>query len=413
MHQEQVEVLIIGAGPAGSIAAAYLHNQNISVKVVEKMRFPRLVVGESLLPRSMDRFEEAGLLDALNSYNFQVKSGARFIRGEQVCEFDFSKKFGVGKDWTWQIPRADFDKAITDELQREGVDIAFETEVFSVDLKKNDCKTSIRDKDRNESVIHSKYVIDASGYGRVLPRLLHLNDDSTLSPHSAIFSHSTENNRPQGTEGTQITFDILDTEVWLWVIPFSNGNTSIGIVGNTAYIDQLISDNGSMDAALKKAIQESDFYRERFTDVEFLFEPKLLKNYSTSVKKMFGDGYVLTGNSTEFLDPVFSSGVCFATESGGLAAELIIKDLKGENVDWQKDYEDYMHEGIHVFTTYVKEWYTGNLQELFFYQPENPDVKEKICAVLAGYVWNKENPFVLKHDKVIKNMAHLIKMNDN
>ena len=66
MHQEQVEVLIIGAGPAGSIAAAYLHNQNISVKVVEKMRFPRLVVGESLLPRSMDRFEEAGLLDALN-----------------------------------------------------------------------------------------------------------------------------------------------------------------------------------------------------------------------------------------------------------------------------------------------------------------------------------------------------------
>jgi len=92
------------------------------------------------------------------------------------------------------------------------------------------------------------------------------------------------------------------------------------------------------------------------------------------------------------------------------AAKLAIKEINGEKVDWQTDYEDYMKEGIDVFTTYVQEWYTGNLQELFFHQPENPDVKEKICAVLAGYVWNKENPFVKKHYSVIRNMAHLIRM---
>ena len=125
---------------------------------------------------------------------------------------------------------------------------------------------------------------------------------------------------------------------------------------------------------------------------------------------MFGDGYVLTGNSTEFLDPVFSSGVCFATESSLKAAKLAIRELEGETVDWQTEYEDYMKYGIDVFTTYVKEWYTGNLQELFFHQPENPDVKQKICAVLAGYVWNKENPFVNKHNSVIRNMAYLINM---
>ncbi|WP_395093403.1 NAD(P)/FAD-dependent oxidoreductase [Vaginella massiliensis] len=410
MNQEFVDVLIIGAGPAGSIAAAYLHQHQIQTKVVEKMRFPRLVIGESLLPRSMDRFEEAGLLDALNAYDFQVKSGARFIRGNQVCEFDFSKKFGEGWDWTWQVPRADFDKAITDELQKKGVDIAFETEVTHVAIREDGSDITVVDKTGVSSVIHAKYIIDASGYGRVLPRLLNLHDDSNLSPHSAIFSHTTETNRPAGREGTQITFDILETEVWLWVIPFSNGNTSIGIVGNTAYIEQLIQDAGSLDAALKQAINRSDFYRERFRGHEFLFEPKLLKNYSTSVKKMFGKGYVLTGNSTEFLDPVFSSGVCFATESGALAAELIIKEIQGKAVDWAVEYETYMKRGIYVFSTYVKEWYTGNLQELFFFQPENPQVKEKICAVLAGYVWNEENPFVKKHNKVIRNMAHLIKM---
>ena len=125
---------------------------------------------------------------------------------------------------------------------------------------------------------------------------------------------------------------------------------------------------------------------------------------------MYGDGFVLTGNSSEFLDPVFSSGVAFATESGMLAAKLIIKELNGEKVDWEIEYSKYMKDGIGVFTTYVKEWYTGNLQTLFFHQPENPEVKEKICAVLAGYVWNKENSFVKKHDNVIKNMAYMINL---
>jgi hypothetical protein len=77
-------------------------------------------------------------------------------------------------------------------------------------------------------------------------------------------------------------------------------------------------------------------------------------------------------------------------------------------VDWEEEFTGYMKRGIAVFTTYVKEWYTGNLQTLFFHQPENPDVKRKICAVLAGYVWDETNPFVKKHDNVIKNMAYMI-----
>jgi flavin-dependent dehydrogenase len=125
---------------------------------------------------------------------------------------------------------------------------------------------------------------------------------------------------------------------------------------------------------------------------------------------MYGDGFALTGNSSEFLDPVFSSGVAFATESGMLAAKLYLKELQGIPVDWEVEFTEYMKRGIAVFTTYVKEWYTGNLQTLFFHQPENPDVKEKICAVLAGYVWNEENSFVKKHDHVIANMAYLLNM---
>lgn len=119
---------------------------------------------------------------------------------------------------------------------------------------------------------------------------------------------------------------------------------------------------------------------------------------------------VLTGNSAEFLDPVFSSGVTFATESGLLAAKLITKALQNETVDWQIDYENYIKEGITVFGSYVKEWYTGNLQTVFFEGNDNPDIKKQICAVLAGYVWDKTNPFVKNHNRLIATVADYIRL---
>jgi flavin-dependent dehydrogenase len=408
MTQEFIDVLVIGAGPSGCVSASYLHNNNVKVKVVEKTKFPRLVVGESLIPRVMDHFDEAGLLPALNKMNFEKKLGARFIRGNEICVFDFSKKFSEGWDWTWQVPRADFDNTLAKEVINKGIDLEFESEVIAVKFEGKNSITTIKDKDGNLREIHAKFIIDSSGYGRVLPRLLDLDTPSKLDPHSSIFTHVQDKNRPEGEEGTLISFDILETEVWLWVIPFSNGNTSLGVVGPTSFINSLSDGNNA--EALRNAIQLSDYYIKRFGDVEFLFEPVKLENYSRSVKQMYGDGFALTGNSSEFLDPVFSSGVAFATESGMLAAKLIHKELNGTEVNWEKEFTEYMKSGIGVFTTYVKEWYTGNLQTLFFHQPENPDVKEKICAVLAGYVWDQENPFVKKHDNVIKNMAHMINL---
>jgi len=407
MNVEEVDILIIGAGPSGAVAAGYLQKQGVKIKIVEKSRFPRIVVGESLIPRVMDHFDEAGLFDALDTKGFEKKFGARFIRGEEICIFDFSDKFSPGWDWTWQIPRADFDLEMANELIRKGVDLQFETEVIDVQFMDEMSMTTVRNKEGVETTIKANFLIDCSGYGRVLPRMLNLDQPSRLSPHSAIFSHVSDVNRPAGQEGSLISFDILETQVWLWVIPFSNGNTSVGIVGPTSFIENLGADT---TVALNKAIQLSDYYVKRFGDLPFIFEPRKLSNYSTAVSKMYGKGYALTGNSSEFLDPVFSSGVCFATESGILAAKLALRQVRGETVDWQSEFEDYMKEGIAVFTTYIQEWYTGNLQELFYHQPENPEVKKSICAILAGYVWDRNNPFVVKHDRVVKNLAHLIRM---
>ncbi|SDX03393.1 NAD(P)/FAD-dependent oxidoreductase [Aequorivita viscosa] len=408
MNDITVDVLIIGAGPSGCVAAAYLNNNGISCKVVEKSTFPRFVIGESLLPRCMDHFEETGLLDCLMEQGFEIKAGARFLKNDIVCNFDFGKKHTPGWDYTWQVPRAHFDHTLAKEIQKKGVDLSFGQEVTDVVFdEKGHSTTSVKSENGTEYTIKAKFIIDSSGYGRVLPRLLDLDKPSSLDANSAIFTHVKETKRPEGVEGTLITFDVVRDDVWLWVIPFSNGVTSIGFVGPTEFIE---SYEGTNTEKLKEMLKISDYYYNRLKDQDFLFDPYIIKNYSKAVKQLYGKGYALTGNSAEFLDPVFSSGVTFATESGLKSAKLITKELKGETVDWEEEYTGYIMRGVDVFRTYVKEWYTGNLQKIFFHRPENPVIKEQICAVLAGYVWDESNPFVKNHNRLVKTVAKVIDM---
>lgn len=407
MQNENVDVLIIGAGPSGSVAAGYLHKQGLKVKVVEKNKFPRFVIGESLLPRCMHHFEEVGLLDSLKAKEFEIKAGARFMRDGQICNFDFSKKHTSGWNWTWQVPRADFDKTMTDALEARGVDIAFEQEVIAVNFEGSISTTTIKALDGKQSTVTAKYIIDSSGFGRVLPRLLDLDKPSEIPKHSSIFTHVKETRRPAGHEGSIITFDIVSLETWLWVIPFSNGYTSIGYVGPTAYLESF---EGTTTQKLQEMMKLSDYYFDRFEGLDYEFEPKMIKNIAKSVKQMYGAGYALTGNSAEFLDPVFSSGVTFATESAITAAKLVARELSNEAVDWEVEYADYIKSGVDVFSTYVKEWYTGNLQTIFFHEKGNPEIKSQICAVLAGYVWDETNPFVKNHHRLVKTVAHIASM---
>ena len=93
MKNEQVDVLVIGAGPSGTVAASIVNQKGYKVKIVEKLKFPRFVIGESLLPRCMEALEAAGFLDALKKKGFQEKFGAKFVRDGRVCDFNFSESY--------------------------------------------------------------------------------------------------------------------------------------------------------------------------------------------------------------------------------------------------------------------------------------------------------------------------------
>ena len=394
-------MLVIGAGPSGTVASTMLKRLGVDVRVVEKQKFPRFVIGESLIPRCMDHFEEAGLLDALKTEGFEKKHGARFIRGDERCVFDFSDQHTKGWAWTWQVPRASFDNVLAEEAQRQGVPIEFETGVDGIEFGCDSQKITLD----NGDVINAKFIIDSSGYGRVIPRMLSLDVPSSLPVRSALFVHVKDINRPAPPEGSMITFVIIEQDVWYWIIPFSNGTTSLGFVGPPEFFEDV---EGSPEEMVRQLIANEPTYCDRFNDTPIVEDARMITAYSSGVKQLFGEGYALTGNSAEFLDPVFSSGVSFATESGILAAKLAARQIKGEDVDWQTEYSDYINAGVDTFRSYVEAWYNGDLQTVFFSAQNNDQIKKQICSVLAGYVWDQTNPFVKKHGRAVKNLARVL-----
>src|SRR3954452_23213925 len=139
------EVLIIGAGPAGSTAAAFLQQEGFKSLVVEKQHFPRFVIGESLLPHTMDLLKQAGLLEAVESQGFMRKCGAVFLRGKESCNFDFANQFGAGWKHTFQVPRAEFDKTLADTVAARGVPFLYGHGVTAVDFENAHAKVTIQE----------------------------------------------------------------------------------------------------------------------------------------------------------------------------------------------------------------------------------------------------------------------------
>jgi len=407
MRTENVDVLVIGAGPAGCIAAAILNKNGHRVKVVEKQQFPRFVIGESLLPRCLENLEKAGLLEAVKSQDFLPKVGASFVREEhEHCNFLFAEKHTEGWGHAWQMPRADFDKALADEIVRQGVELAYQSAVEAVDFTNEHALVTVKDSVNTSYQISAQFVVDASGYGRVLPRLLDLGKPSNFPARTAFFAHLKEDQRAEGTE--RLT-EIIDLgKAWAWVIPIQKNMTSVGFVGDTDFMESFGSDYNV--ERFQQLINNHHLLKKRYQDnLKLAFEPRVIKGYSVGVKKMYGDRFVMVGNSTEFLDPIFSSGVTFASETGARAGELVARQLNGETVDWDKEYVEHVQAGLDVFRTYVAEWYAGNLQTIFFATHKSPVFKKQICSVLAGYVWDKTNPYVRKHNRAIKVLAEVIR----
>ena len=307
-----------------------------------------------------------------------------------------------------QDPHID-EQTLADTVEKMGVPVSYETTVTGIEFNGSDSITTVEDSNGNKSLIEARFIVDGSGYGRVIPRLFNLDKPSNLAPRKTLFTHVVDTKRSTDDEPNRITIIVHQKAVWIWVIPFSNGLTSVGFVGDPEFFKQ---NEGSNEKQLRKLLAAEPYLRGRMKDVEMVFEPRVLESWSTTSEKFYGDGFVLTGNVTEFLDPVFSSGVTLAVVSSQLAAHLVIRKLNGENVDWNKEYTAPMMQGINTFRSYVMAWYEGTLDTIFFADNQDVKIKSMICSVLAGYVWDTDNPYVKDHKTALHKLARIVSLRD-
>jgi flavin-dependent dehydrogenase len=386
------KVLIIGAGPSGSIAGALLQNKGYQVTILERQQFPRFSIGESLLPQCMEFIEQAGMMEAVVNAGFQYKNGASFAYKNQRIEFSFEDKFTKGIGTAFQVQRGKFDKLLADEALRMGVNIEWQMEVIATDFSGDKPKLNVRNGTGETLCYEADFVLDASGFGRILPKLLDLESPSGFPVRQALFGHIEDriNDMQFNRDKIRITVHPEYKDVWYWLIPFSNGRSSVGVVAEPEFY----AASDDYDSVLQSTINQDPSLSHLLQDAVFDEKINTIIGYSANVKGLYGNGYALLGNAGEFLDPVFSSGVTIAMKSATLVADILDRKFKNEAVDWNKDYAMPLQRGVDTFRVYVDAWYDGRFQDVIFHQNPNPEIKAMISSILAGYAWDETNPYV-------------------
>ncbi|WP_071332724.1 NAD(P)/FAD-dependent oxidoreductase [Burkholderia contaminans] len=392
MKSNPVDVAIIGAGPAGAVAAGLLRKAGRSVLVLERQHFPRFSIGESLLPQSMHYLDEAGMLQAVVEAGFQFKNGAYFVHRDRMSSFDFREKFSGGWGTAYQVERAAFDDVLIRCAAGQGADVRFGDTVRAFEPGERP-RLDVVEESGREYRVDASFVLDASGFGRVLPGLLGLEAPTGLPTRAAIFSH-VEDRLPAGsTDRDKICIAVHPErcDVWFWMIPLTNGRSSVGCVADADFLDV---PEAQREQRLRELLQSEPTLARLVGSKPFVMPVRRIAGYASNVERLHGPGYALLGNAGEFLDPIFSSGVTIAMRSAHLAVATLERQMRGEAVDWAHDYDAALRKGIDTFRAFVERWYSGALQDIVFYDDKAPDVKRMICSILAGYAWDESNPFV-------------------
>jgi flavin-dependent dehydrogenase len=415
----ETDVLVLGAGPAGSVASALLAGNGRRVLCVERGYFPRHTIGESLLPRSNQLLEAAGLWGAVEARGYQQKRGAVFLRGAERERFCFADGLSGEPAYTYQVPRADFDQTLASGARARGAEVRFGLEVTGVAFDgEGRARASLRDVETGEaSEVAARFVIDASGAGRVLPRLLGLERPAGLGERAALFTMIEGDARPGGDEAGDIWVGIDAGRSWSWIIPFSDGRTSVGVVADRAALgalDHQAQQAGPAGRALHdrarlwSLLQADPNAARRLAGAVPVMRTGRLEAWSGAVERLSGQGYAIAGNAGEFLDPVFSSGVTLALESGSLAARLCERQLAGEAVAWQAEYDEVVRGAVAVFRAFVEGWYRGDVPRIFFARHKVESVKRFITSILAGHVLDPRNPLARSPEASLRRLLRAV-----
>lgn len=378
------DALIIGGGPGGSTTATYLARAGKKVLLLEKERFPRFHIGESLLPYNQQLFREMGLMEALKEAGFNPKFGAQFHlgNGSKGTKFVFRRGRFTREPEAMQVERSKFDHVLLKHAASSGAEVR---EGWTVSKFANTGETvtiEARDEAGRVEKFEAPFLIDASGRGNMSGNQEGLRMIHPRLKKLAVFGHFAGVKLDDGEPGGDTVIVRLANK-WFWIIPLSREKVSVGCVMDQEEFGRLKLTPAQV---FDQMVESSALMRDRMSGATLLNSIQTTGDFSYRNRRFVGKRLVRVGDAAGFMDPIFSAGVFLAMFSGKLAAQAVDESLRAGDDGARRlaAYEKRVHRAMAFYWEMVESYYTTPFMEVFLEPRERFSLASAVNAVLAG-----------------------------
>ena len=368
-QQSTADVAVIGGGPAGSAAATMLSRQGWRVVLLERERFPRDHVGESLLPASMPVLEELGAMDAVQAAGFLPKYGATMVWGRDPEPWSWRfRETSVQYPHAYQVWRPTFDHILLDNARAHGVDVREGCRVSNVAWTSPDAPAIIRyvSDTGGQDELSARFLVDATGQTALLAQQTATRQWDSFFQNLAVYAYF-EGADPLPSPDENNIFIEAYEHGWFWTIPLHTGWSSVGAVVDNRTGQEGIQRMGAREFLFDQ-LSQTVHTKANLRDARWAAGPNVVRDWSYSSERTTGPGFVMTGDSACFVDPLFSSGVHLALMSGVMAAAYATTALKtAESSDEQlrdqsgEVYQELYYKEYNQFREMARLFYSSNL----------------------------------------------------